>query len=80
MQLLSYADLKIGHILKLRREVKNRKNKMARFYSLAHQQKEIQNFIDNLSDIEVDDEDDSYSTDEGITFVFLCFDNFFSNI
>ena len=78
MQLLSYADLEIGHILKLRREVKNRKKQV---YSLAHQQQEIQNFINNLSDIEMDDDDDdSYSTNEGITFVFLCFDNLFPSI
>ena len=44
---------------------------MAKFVSLTQQQKEIDNFINNLSDIDEDDYDDSYSTDEGLKFVLL---------
>ena len=37
---------------------------MANFRSQAQQEKEIENFINNLSDFEVHDQDDTY--DEGI--------------
>lgn len=44
---------------------------MKKFSSINEQDKAIQNFIENLSDVEVDDEDDFDTSDEGL-YTFFC--------
>ena len=44
---------------------------MASFFSKNKQDVAIQNFIDNLSDIDDCDESDDFSSDEGILFVIM---------
>ena len=39
---------------------------MAKYVSVEKQNKAIEDFIDNLSDIEASDDDQEYSSDEGI--------------
>ena len=64
-QLLSYALYNTGYFFRSRQKVITGKNKMANSRSEAQQQKDIEDFINNLSDFEVDDQDDTYSTDKG---------------
>ena len=43
---------------------------MAKFASKTDQEKLLENFINNLSDVEVDDESDLGSSEEGISLFF----------
>ena len=46
---------------------------MAKFASKTDQEKLLENFINNLSDVEVDDESDLGSSEEGISLFFFGF-------